>query len=171
MWQFTALGETQAEAGYPLLAGQELESLPGSFALPSPLLHVKEALTHNCPCCSSGRGNLGVLEPLMDRDLPLQADLQAMQDAAHSHAFESLYVNLPAICGSLVLLSILLALLFERVLGLDRWLASQIKKQKEARIDKERRSIMDARQALAEQQRLEQIESLKRSFDGDSEGT
>ena len=107
----------------------------------------------------------------MDRDLPLQADLQAMQDAAHGHAFEGLYVNLPAICGSLILLSILLALLFERVLGLDRWLASQIRKRKEARIDKERRSIMDARQALAEQQRLEQIESLKRSFDGDSEGT
>ena len=105
----------------------------------------------------------------MDRDPPLQADLQAMQDAAPSPALEGLYVNGPAIFSSLILLTVLLALLFERVLGLDRWLASQIKKRKEAKIDEERRSIMDARQALAEQQRLEQIESLKRSFDGDSE--
>ena len=107
----------------------------------------------------------------MERDPPVQADLQAMQDAAPRPVFEGLYVDGRAITSSLILLSILLALLLERVLGLDRWLASQIKKRKEAKIDKERRSIMDARQALAEQQRLEQIESLKRSFDGDSEGT
>ena len=106
----------------------------------------------------------------MERDPPSQADLQAMQNAAPSPAFEAL-IDGPAVFGSLILLSILLAILLERLLGLDRWLASQIKKRKEAKIDKERRSIMDARQALAEQQRLEQIESLKRSFDGDSEGT
>ena len=91
--------------------------------------------------------------------------------ALEAAALRGLVLLFQICCSKAQLLSILLALLFERVLGLDRWLASQIKKRQEAKIDKERRSIMDARQALTEQQRLEQIESLKRSFDGDSEGT
>ena len=153
------------------MAGQELESLPGGIALPAPSLACGEFFTHHCPCYSSGRGNLGVLDYLMEKDPPLQAELQAMQDAAPSPALQKLHIDGFAIWASLILLSILLALLLERVLGLDRWLASQIKKQKEAKVDRERRSIMKARQVLAEQQRLEQIESLKRSFDADSEGT
>ena len=82
---------------------------------------------------------------------PSDADIKAMQDVPNrGTAFEGLYIDGSAILGSSVLLSILLFLSLERVLGLDQWLAKAKRRWKEKEEDKDKWAVYNARQRLEE---------------------
>lgn len=95
-------------------------------------------------------GNLGAIQDsLIGQPWPSDADIKAMQDVPNrGTAFEGIYVDAPAIFGSTVLLSVLLFLSLERVLGLDQWLAKAKQKRKEREADKRKWAVYDARQRL-----------------------
>ncbi|KAK9817718.1 hypothetical protein WJX72_001187 [[Myrmecia] bisecta] len=97
--------------------------------------------------------NLGVMSSSLDRDFTSAADAKAMQEGPSlAHHFDgSMYFDGGAITGSIILLAILLALTFERILGLDRVIAQYLQKRKESLADKERWEIIAARQKLDEQ--------------------
>lgn len=72
-------------------------------------------------CHASRSNNLGALNQAAATGQPSPADLQAMQDVPNrSTAFEGIYISPGAIAGSSILLAVLLALSFERILGLDQ---------------------------------------------------
>ena len=93
-------------------------------------------------------GNLGAIQDSL-KGQPSDADIKAMQDVPHrGTVFEGIYVDTPAIFGSTVLLSVLLYLSLERVLGLDQWLPKAKQKWKERQADKEKWAVYDARRRL-----------------------
>jgi len=65
-------------------------------------------------------------------------------------AFEGIYFDGPAVLGSSVLLSVLLFLSLERVLGLDQWLTRVRQSWDEKKQDKEKWEVYDARRRLEE---------------------
>ena len=64
---------------------------------------------------------------------------------------DGLYIDAPAVFGSLTLLALMLALSFGRVLGFDQWWSRAIKRYKERRRDAERWRVIEARQRLEKQ--------------------
>lgn len=92
--------------------------------------------------------NLGAIQDSL-KGHPSDADIKAMQDVPHrGTAFEGIYIDAPAIFGSTVLLSVLLYLSLERVLGLDELLPKAKEKWKERQTDKEKWAVYNARQRL-----------------------
>ena len=92
--------------------------------------------------------NLGAIQDSLQGQ-PSDADVKAMQDVPNrGTAFEGVYLDAPAIFGSTVLLSVLLYLSLERVLGLDQWLTKAKQRWKEKEADKEKWAVYDARQRL-----------------------
>ena len=82
---------------------------------------------------------------------PSEADIKAMQEVPNrGTAFEGIYLDGPAILGSSVLLSVLLFLSLERVLGLDQWLARARQQWDEKKLDKDKWAVYDARRRLEE---------------------
>jgi len=82
----------------------------------------------NINILQASQSNLGALGPLADRDI-LQEQWQVQgADSIHGMVFD-----LGAVVGSLVLLTVLLVISFERILGLDRlwaeWLSDWRKKR------------------------------------------
>ena len=74
-----------------------------------------------------------------------------MQDVPNrGTVFEGIYLDAPAIFGSTILLSVLLFLSLERVLGLDQWLAKARQRWKDQKADKEKWAVYDARKRLEE---------------------
>lgn len=93
--------------------------------------------------------NLGVLQPVVEQSVSPAEDPYAMQRVSvDSFSSRGYYLDGSAIFGSLVLLVILLALTFERILGLDRFVNQAISKWKESRQYERRNEVIKARQAL-----------------------
>ena len=82
---------------------------------------------------------------------PSDADIKAMQEVPNKGtAFEGIYLDGPAVFGSSVLLSVLLFLSLERVLGLDQWLARARHRWADRKQDKDKWAVYDARRRLEE---------------------
>ena len=95
-------------------------------------------------------GNLGAIQDSL-KGQPSDADIKAMQDVPNrATGFDGIYLDAPAIFGSTVLLSVLLFLSLERVLGLDQWLAKAKQRWKEQEADKQKWAVYDARRRLEE---------------------
>lgn len=94
--------------------------------------------------------NLGSMQDSL-KGQPSDADIKAMQEVPNrGSAFEGIYFDGPAVLGSSVLLSVLLFLSLERVLGLDRWLMRVRQNWEERKQDKEKWAVYDARRRLEE---------------------
>lgn len=94
--------------------------------------------------------NLGAMQDSL-KGQPSDADIKAMQEVPNrGSAFEGIYFDGPAVLGSSVLLSVLLFLSLERVLGLDRWLMRVRQSWDESKQDKEKWAVYDARRRLEE---------------------
>lgn len=94
--------------------------------------------------------NLGAMQDSL-KGQPSEADIKAMQEVPNrGTAFEGIYLDGPAILGSSVLLSVLLFLSLERVLGLDQWLARARQQWDEKKQDKDKWAVYDARRRLEE---------------------
>ena len=122
--------------------------LPKSVACVSLYQHFKqaEAGIHHFRSTS----NLGAMQDSL-KGQPSEADIKAMQEVPNrGTAFEGIYLDGPAILGSSVLLSVLLFLSLERVLGLDQWLARARQQWDEKKLDKDKWAVYDARRRLEE---------------------
>lgn len=94
--------------------------------------------------------NLGAMQESL-KGQPSDADIKAMQEVPNrGTAFEGIYFDGPAVIGSSVLLSVLLFLSLERVLGLDQWLARARQRWHETKEDKAKWEVYDARRRLEE---------------------
>lgn len=94
--------------------------------------------------------NLGAMQESL-KGQPSDADIKAMQEVPNrGTAFEGIYFDGPAVIGSSVLLSVLLFLSLERVLGLDQWLARARQRWQETKQDKAKWEVYDARRRLEE---------------------
>lgn len=82
-----------------------------------------------------------------------RADAQAMLEAPSSSFSGGLYFDGPAVFGSLVLFSLMIALSFGRILGVDRFVDKALRQWQAQKRERERWKIMDARQRLEEQYR------------------
>ncbi|KAL0024024.1 hypothetical protein WJX77_009414 [Trebouxia sp. C0004] len=94
--------------------------------------------------------NLGAIQDSL-KGQPSDADIKAMQEVPNrGSAFEGIYFDGPAVLGSSVLLSVLLFLSLERVLGLNRWLMRVRQSWDERKQDEEKWAVYDARRRLEE---------------------
>ena len=101
-------------------------------------------------CAARTASNLGAMQDTL-KGQPSDADIKAMQEVPNrGSAFEGIYFDGPAVLGSSVLLSVLLFLSLERVLGLDRWLMRVRQSWDERKQDKEKWAVYDARRRLEE---------------------
>lgn len=101
-------------------------------------------------CIMRTVSNLGAMQDSL-KGQPSDADIKAMQEVPNrGSAFEGIYFDGPAVLGSSVLLSVLLFLSLERVLGLDRWLMRVRQSWDESKQDKEKWAVYDARRRLEE---------------------
>lgn len=101
-------------------------------------------------CAARTVSNLGAMQDSL-KGQPSDADIKAMQEVPNrGSAFEGIYFDGPAVLGSSVLLSVLLFLSLERVLGLDRWLMRVRQSWDESKQDKEKWAVYDARRRLEE---------------------
>lgn len=92
--------------------------------------------------------NLGAIQDSL-KGQPNEADIKAMQEVPNrGTVFEGIYIDGPAIFGSSVLLVVLLLLMFNQVFGLDKLIGAAKAKRAEAKADKEKWSIYNARQQL-----------------------
>jgi hypothetical protein len=101
-------------------------------------------------CDARTASNLGAMQDSL-KGQPSDADIKAMQEVPNrGSAFEGIYFDGPAVLGSSVLLSVLLFLSLERVLGLDQWLTRVRQSWDEKKQDKEKWEVYDARRRLEE---------------------
>lgn len=102
----------------------------------------------HCYVLHRSTSNLGAMQDSLKGE-PNAADIKAMQDVPNrGTAFEGIYIDGPAIFGSSVLLAVLLVLLFNQVFGLDRLVSKVKQKRQEAKADKEKWAIYNARQQM-----------------------
>lgn len=92
--------------------------------------------------------NLGSLSSIAG-DSRGTEDLARDFAASASHTFQpGVHVDLPAALGSLLLLAVLLAIAFERVLGLDRLVANALQEWRAKRVAQRRKDVIEARSRL-----------------------
>ena len=93
--------------------------------------------------------NLGQIAGMLGKDASTpSSEAQAMLEAPSREFAGGLYFDGPAVFGSLVLLSLMIALAFGRVLGLDQYLTKRLKVWREERRERERWDIIEARKRL-----------------------
>jgi hypothetical protein len=100
---------------------------------------------------------MGQIAGMLDKDASLSSsEAQAMLEAPSRDFTGGLYFDGPAVFGSLVLFSLMIALAFGRVLGLDQYVTKTMKTWREERRDKERWEVIEARKRLERQYEEEQ---------------
>ena len=78
--------------------------------------------------------------------------MQAFQLHTEGAAFSGgVHYDAGAIVGSLLLLTVLLAITFERILGLDRVVANALREWKAGREAERRKKMLEAREAMERQ--------------------
>lgn len=93
--------------------------------------------------------NLGALSNLIEKDSLLSVEEQSTFPArSSSYSPSQLNVDPAAIFASMLLLAVLLALSFERILGLDKWIAAALKEWRMRRMYERRNEIIQARSQL-----------------------
>ena len=94
---------------------------------------------------------------MLDKDASLpSSEARAMLEAPSREFTGGLYFDGPAVFGSLVLLSLMIALSFGRVLGLDQYLTKVLKAWREEKRERERWEVIEARKRLERQYEEEQ---------------
>ncbi len=85
-----------------------------------------------------------------DKSLP-PSEARAMLEVPSKHFTGGLYFDGFAVFGSLVLFSLMIALSFGRVLGVDQYVTRTLKTWREERRERERWEVIEARKRLEKQ--------------------
>lgn len=93
--------------------------------------------------------NLGQIAGMLNKDQSLPpSEAQAMLEVPSKPFTGGLYFDGFAVFGSLVLFTLMIALSFGRVLGVDQYMARTLKTWREEKRDRERWEVIEARKKL-----------------------
>lgn len=101
--------------------------------------------------------NLGQIAGMLHKDQSLPpSEAQAMLEVPSRHFTGGLYFDGFAVFGSLVLFSLMIALSFGRVLGVDQYVTRTLKTWREEKRERERCEVIEAREKLEKMYEEEQ---------------
>lgn len=92
--------------------------------------------------------NLGVLQRVVEVNPGMDDPYGMQRVSVESFSSRGFYMDAPSIVSSAVLLLVLLALTFQRILGLDRFITKAMRDWKDARELERRSEVLRVKQSL-----------------------